>query len=442
MTKLKLSLLALGVATLVVGAAVGVALLAGTGERPSPAATAAAPLPAELQPSAEAQIAFWAKRVEANPSGYLDLTNLGAAFVRRARETGDLDSYARAEAALRKALQISPTWTQASALLSSVLFSVHDFRGALRVAAPIADTAGGVQALATLGDAQLALGDYEAAEKAYAKLGTFAPAAPAVLSRQAALAELWGDRASARTLMRRAEGLAREQGDGGEGLAWYQFQLGELDFRSGLVAGAERWYRTALETFPTYYLALGGLAKARAAQGDYAGAIELYTQATEIVPQPELLAALGDVYSITGRKREAREQYETVQFIGTLATINRQVYNRQLATFGADHDVRLAEALRLAMDELAVRKDVWGYDAAAWASYKNGLLDQAAELAAKALQLGTQDARLFYHAGMIARAQGRLDEARELLGDALALNPHFDLLQAPIARAALDALTA
>jgi hypothetical protein len=43
---------------------------------------------------------------------------------------------------------------------------------------------------------------------------------------------------------------------------------------------------------------------------------------------------------------------------------------------------------------------------------------------------------------MIARAQGRLDEARELLGDALALNPHFDLLQAPIARAALDALTA
>src|SRR5262245_39815040 len=124
MTKLKLSLLALGVAVLVVGAAVGIALVAGAGARQTPAATPSVPLPAELQPSTEIQIAFWSKRVEANPSGYLDLTNLGAAFARRARETGDLDSYARAEAALRKALQITPKWTQASALLAGVLCSL------------------------------------------------------------------------------------------------------------------------------------------------------------------------------------------------------------------------------------------------------------------------------------------------------------------------------
>lgn len=41
----------------------------------------------------------------------------------------------------------------------------------------------------------------------------------------------------------------------------------------------------------------------------------------------------------------------------------------------------------------------------------------------QALQLGTRDARLYYHAGMIAQAQGRLAEAEQLLNEALAINP-------------------
>ena len=44
---------------------------------------------------------------------------------------------------------------------------------------------------------------------------------------------------------------------------------------------------------------------------------------------------------------------------------------------------------------------------------------------ADALKLGTRDARLLFHAGMIHKAVGGSDRARDYLGQALALNPPF-----------------
>jgi len=390
-------------------------------------------------PDADVQIGFWSRRAAGNPSAYIDLTYLGQAFARKARETSDVGYYVRAEAALRRALRSNPKYVQAAASLSTVLFSLHDFSGAVTLARPIVDDPRGLQALATLGDAHLALGRYARAQADYNKLLAFS-ATPGAYSRLAFLADLRGDTDQALALMDRAARLAQEAGDYGESLAWYAYQIGELSFRAGRIDLAESHYRAALALFEGYPLALGGLGKAKAAQGDYQAAIDLYRRATEIVPQPDLLAALGDVYATLGNERAAREQYETVEFIAKLAKINRQVYNRQLANFYADHDLRLGEARRLALTELRVRKDVYGYDAAAWASYKSGRLEEAQRLSERALSLGTRDPRLSYHAGMIAKAQGRNAVARSLLSEALRMNPHFDLRQAPVAGAALDEL--
>ena len=390
-------------------------------------------------PTADVQIAFWSKRVDGHPSAYIDLTYLGQAFARKARETSDVGYYVRAEAALRRALRTNPKYVPAAASLSTVLFSLHDFRGALALARPIVDDPRGVQALATLGDAHLALGRYGRAQAAYNRLLAF-DASPSAYSRLAFLADLRGDTDQALALMDRAARLAHQSGDYGESLAFYAFQIGELSFRAGRIELAESHYRAALRLFENYPLALGGLAKAKAALGEYGSAIRLYRRTTEIVPQPDLLAALGDVYATVGNTRAAREHYGAVELIGKLAKINRQVYNRQLALFYADHDRRLSDARRLALAELRVRKDVYGYDAAAWTSYKSGRLAEARRFSERALALGTRDSRLYYHAGMIANAQGRTGEARRLLSEALRLNPHFDLLMAPIAMATLDEL--
>jgi tetratricopeptide (TPR) repeat protein len=149
---------------------------------------------------------------------------------------------------------------------------------------------------------------------------------------------------------------------------------------------------------------------------------------------------LGDLYQLTGESKLAEQQYATVRAIARLAAINKQVYNRQLVLFDANHGVNLAEALDLAEQELAVRKDTYGYDAYAWALLANGRAAEADEAMAHALSLGTRDAQLLYHAGMIAQALGDQARARTLLSDALALNPGFDPLQAVRARAALEEL--
>jgi tetratricopeptide (TPR) repeat protein len=108
--------------------------------------------------------------------------------------------------------------------------------------------------------------------------------------------------------------------------------------------------------------------------------------------------------------------------------------------FLADHDLRLPEALRLVRAELSTRRDVYGWDALAWVMLKLGRPDEARVASERALALGTPDARLWYHAGMISAALGEDERASEELTRALTLSPRFDLLQAERARRRLAAL--
>ena len=394
---------------------------------------------ANLPPVSEA-IEFFQSRIKRNPQDGVSYILLGELYLRQARETGDVASYQRAETALKQSLNLLPDYAPARASLAAVFYAQHNFVDALELAQLVYLNNPWIsQALATAGDAHLALGNYPEAEKAYQELLQKSPT-PAVLARLAHLAELRGDPEEALQLMQSAARQAMNSGGSRESLAWYWLRLGDLTFNMGQIGEAERYYETALKIFDNYYLGLAGLGKVRAAQGEYQAAIDLYQRATAIIPQPDLLASLGDLFTVIGQEEKAKLQYETVEYIGMLVEINQQVYNRQLANYYADHDMRLEEALRLALSELEYRKDIYGYDAAAWAYYKNGMFDQAQQSMELAMELGTRDAKLYYHAGMIARAQGRSAEAQRLLSEALAINPHFDLLQARQARVALNQL--
>jgi len=84
--------------------------------------------------SADQFIEFWRQRVERDPRDYISYTELAAGFLRRARETGDVDSYTRAEAALQQALELNPKYESAVAYLATVRYAKHDFAGALETA--------------------------------------------------------------------------------------------------------------------------------------------------------------------------------------------------------------------------------------------------------------------------------------------------------------------
>src|SRR6185436_8872252 len=86
------------------------------------------------------------------------------------------------------------------------------------------------------------------------------------------------------------------------------------------------------------------------------------------------------------------------------------------------------------------RADIYTADALAWCLYKKGKFSEAAAAIEQATRLGTRDARIFYHAGLIYDALGDQRRASRYLKLALNVDPSFDLLQAAVAKQKLDEL--
>ena len=377
------------------------------------------------------------RRNSRDPGAY---HRLGDAYARKARETGDLSYLALAEKALRKALEITPDNAGAARHLAYVFSTRHEFLEAAAQAlkAIELDPKDG-DAFGVLGDAYLELGRYDRAGEAYdAMMGLKSDLAS--YGRRSGLKNLRGDSAGAIDDLRRAVASGQATGQPRESIAWAQWQLGAEHAAIGEHEAAEAQYLAALQSYPGYYRGLAGLAQVRVAQGRRDEAAELYGKALAVTPVPEYAAALGDLYTAMGRGAEAKRLYDLVEYIGQLNAVNKVIYNRELAYFYADHETKLDAALALARAEYEVRRDVYGHDVLAWALYKSGRWQESLAPMEEALKLGTRDAKLFFHAGMIHRAAGNTVRAREYLARALATNPHFHVLHAAVAARALDEL--
>ena len=206
---------------------------------------------------------------------------------------------------------------------------------------------------------------------------------------------------------------------------------------------AAKEYAAALAADSGSFLAHSGLARVAAADGDLDEAIRQLSAAIAIVPQPDFLARRGDVYTLraaAGDTKLAKDDYATVEAIASLAGEAAGVYDRSLALYLANHGLDATRAIGLAQTELVVRKDVYGYDAAAWTLLAGGRAPEAETLINQALAVGTKDAKVLYHAGMIAAALGTTDQARSFLEQSIALDPSFDPLQLTRARETLAGL--
>ena len=388
-------------------------------------------------------IRFHQKRVGADPDDALGYNRLASAYIQKARETGDVGYYGRAEKAVLRSLDLVPRGVSAASAvttLAAIHLARHEFRSALQLAQRAIELgAPDPSPHAIAGDAYIELGEYAEARRAYARLegatGLRAPHA-----RISYLRFLHGDADGAIAEMRRA--LKLTTGSAGEPRAWIEAQLGDLLFLRGRLGDAEAAYDAALGSYPHYHRGLAGLGRVRAAQGRDAEAVEYYQRAVNIIPLPEYAASLGDVYERLGRADAARKQYALVEYIGRLNALNRVMHNRELALFYADRETNLDQAVDLARRELEARRDVYTYDVLAWTLFKRGRVTEARDAAREAVRLGTPDARLLFHAGMIHQAAGDTALARRYLEQALALNPQFHPLQAEVAARALRRLRA
>lgn len=375
----------------------------------------------------DATIRFWRQRAQRDPRDFISYNKLADAYIRRARQTGDVGDYDRAEAALTASLESLPTENyEALVQLSLVYGAQHEFADALTLAErAVALRPGKPFGYAVLGDAQLALGKYEEGAESYNTMTGMAPGL-ASFSRFAYLLELRGDLEGAELMWRNAVRI-----DGGrlpENSAWARVQLGHFYFKTGDLRAAETAYNHALEAVPTYVHALAGLANVRAARSEYDEAVALYGDVVARYPTPEYVIAFGDILQVAGRVEEAARQYALVDAIDQLYKANGINTDLQMALFFADHDVRLDEALLQARAVYEDRPSIQAADALAWALYKRGRHAEALDYAREALRLGTKDARMLFHAGMIHYALGDDDEARGYLERTTELNPHFSWL--------------
>lgn len=381
-------------------------------------------------------------RVKQDPEDFIAFNKLGGYYLQRLRETGDVKYLELATRAAHASLRILPAENNFGALsaLAQAEFLSHDFPAARDHALQLVEMDPRKSyPYQILGDALLELGDYTQAALAFRRMREWGGGGIGGEMRLARFDTLHGQTDNVRRRLEGALASALEEVPRRrETVAWCHWQLGELALSAGDYENGERRYRESLAALPDYYRAVAGLARALAARGDLLSATTEAERAVRILPDLSSVALLGDLYNAAERKREAAAQYALVEQIARLSALNGALYNRQLALFYADHDVKAEEAYRLASKEYEVRGDIYGADTLAWTALKAGKISEAQTAIKEALRLGTKDARLFYHAGMIARAAGDHSSARDYLRRALELSPKFDLVQAPLARKALE----
>ena len=363
---------------------------------------------------------------------------LAAAYLQKLRETGDFDYVNRAAKIIDQALSREPANYEALRLSNEVDLNWHRFN-------KVAETSRKLAAIkptdprnwGTLGDSLMELGQYDAAADAYQHMVDLRSGL-AGFNRVAWYRFVTGDREGAIQMMQQAVGSRTTVP---ENLAWCLVELGNMQFKSGRLNEAAAAYENALVFFPGYHRAYAGMGQVLAAQGNLADAITSYKQAQAVIPLPEYASALEDLYALTGRKDEAAKQAALIEMIAKMAEANNEKTNRNLVLIYCDHGRHLDRALAMIQAEIPDRGDVYTYDALAWALYQNGKYAEADDASRKALQMHTPEPAFFYHAGLIAAAMDKKTEAANDLRQALALNPAFDLRQAPIAKKKLEALT-
>lgn len=393
-------------------------------------------------------ILFLEDRIKRDPDDFVANNKLASEYLQRLRETGDITYLNLASRAARASLDTLPAEQNKGglAVLALTEYSSHEFAKARDDARRLIELEPNKgYPYQYLGDALLELGDYDGAEAAFQQMeklgGTSELVRVTMEQRLARLALLHGDNAGATRHFSFALKTAKSMIEPPkETIAWCQWQLGETAFAAGNYPSAEKYYRDSLATFPDYFRSLASLGRVRAALGDMAGAIELYEKVVHILPDPNFVASLGDLYKLTERDGDASKQYELVETIGHLTALSGALYNRQLALFYADHGLKPDEAYKNAAKEYEVRQDIYGADAVAWTAIKAEKIDEAQVAIKDALKLGTKDAKLYYHAGMIANAAGNNIDAKRYLTLALKTNPVFDPLQSTAAKAALETL--
>src|SRR5215470_9763767 len=199
-----------------------------------------------------------------------------------------------------------------------------------------------------------------------------------------------------------------------ESAAWAWSKLAMYELQAGEMKRAREACDAALSTRSEYAPGLFALGRVLLAEDKFGEAVGALERAAHLNPLPEYEWALAD--ALRAANRDAAEEVER-RLAATGAANDPRSYSLFLATRGRDPDV----ALRLAEDELKVRRDVYTLDALAWAQSAKGDAAEGWKTMRSALALGTADARLYLHAAEISKHAGETAQSKSFAAKAAKL---------------------
>ncbi|MET7400763.1 tetratricopeptide repeat protein [Dactylosporangium sp. NPDC005572] len=414
------------------------ALLFGIGAtigRPSPApapSVSASPRPASQLADS---IGRYQDRLRSVPGDWTTWAALGEAYLEQARISADPAYYPKAEGALRKSLEVRPDDNEpALAGLGALANARHDFAGAERFARQAlgvnqwSATAHGV-----LADALTQLGRPAEATAAVQRMLDLKPGLGSY-TRGSYDLEQHGRRTEAIQLMEQALASATEPAD----VAFCHQHLAALAWAAGDTATATRHVTLGLQVYPETPGLWQLKAKLDTAGGDLDAALADLERVVARTPTVDALLDQARLLKLAGR--DPGPALALAQAAHQLFTANGGTDDLGAAAVALEHG-RPAEAATLAAQEWQRRQFAEVADVLSWSLLQAGRPAEALPYAQHAVALGQIDATLAYHYGMVALATGDRSLARVQLRLALALNPKFSPVDAPIAARTLDSLS-
>jgi tetratricopeptide (TPR) repeat protein len=353
------------------------------------------------------------RRIREGRNVELWLDRLGWAFVAKARESFDPGFYKLAEECARSIEMRNPQSQEAMLLRAHVLQNLHRFKESETLARRLVQQRGLSFDYGLLGDALMEQGKLNDAVEAYQQMMNLKPDLRAY-ARAAHMRWLKGDLEGAIEAMQFAVSAASPQD--AESAAWVNTRLAFYEFQAGRVNEAEQRCAFALSVQSNYPPALLLKGKMLLAQNRLSEAVNALQNAVKLNPLPEYQWTLAEALRVAGKENEASEVEAQICQRGASSD------PRTLALYLATRHESPETALRLARAEFDSRGDVFSHDALAWSLAAAGKLTEAHSEMQRALTEGTQDARLFFHAGILASQAGQPADAERWLRKASELS--------------------
>jgi tetratricopeptide (TPR) repeat protein len=342
-----------------------------------------------------------AARSVSDPTVFIE--QIGWRYVEKARRKYDPGYYKIAEQCAACIDSHKPESTSAMLLRGHILHNLHRFKEAEEISRTLVSRRGLAFDYGLLGDVLMEQGKLREAITAYQKMMDLKPG-PQAYSRGAHVRWLKGDLDGSRVLLQMSA-QAAGQGDP-ESAAWAYARLSFLELQAGAIKKAATSCKAATSWNKDYAPGLLACGRVMLAKGQKNEAISFFQRAAKLNPLPEYLWMLADALRAAEREAEAGE------IEAQLISRGENDDPRTLALFLATRGLEVNKALRLAENEQKSRNDIYTFDAMAWALAAAGRFDEAHGMIERALAEGTKDARLFFHAAVIAAKSQRSDEAR------------------------------